>query len=361
MVCRGVLCWTVWHCLQQGITAGVAFARQTDVEGCFGVMAGEAWRPAMHGATNSTEVSWRLCQARCGLTPACARFTFAQSGACSLHDSTATVFAQALSISGPSMCGSIFNMQHATTADVPPVPQPKLLSFPSIPPEKNAPPTPLPAPSPPQAIGNQVGDVGEQTITSKGLFVSWKTLSALLLLGCLLLGAVAACALWLYARARSEDADDDKDDRERWPGRGSDLHLEEEVIYPSQTQIRWYPNLEHHPSFVEELLPMGLKGSVGNVVSPAARSSTMGAKTQRGSSVQPSARSERSLTLSWHCRVGDFVEVFSKNAGKWVRCQVVGIHGSRMTVAHGSSTRRIDLRDKDLNSYFRLVTHNMIT
>jgi hypothetical protein len=360
MVRQGVLCLTVWRCLHDEVLAGSAIARETNFEGCVGVVAGEAWQPAMLGATASSEVSWRLCQMRCGLTPACARFTFAQNGMCSLHDSTATVFLNALSISGPSVCGALLNMQQEATADALPVPQPKLLALPSgvLP----APaPAPLPASSPSHATGNQVGDASEKTVTSEGLFLSWKALCVLLLLGCLLLAAVAACALWLYAKAKSEDVDDVEENRERWMPRGSDLHLEEEVIYPSQTQIRWYPNLEQHPSFVEELLPMGLKGSVGNVLSSATSSGTLGATTQRGNSVQSSARSDRSLTLSWHCRVGDFVEVFSKGSGKWVRCQVVGIRGSRMTVAHGSSTRRINLRDGNLNSYFRLVTHDMIT
>jgi len=314
----------------------------------------------MFGATVSTEISWRLCQTRCGLTQACARFTFAQNGMCTLHDTKATVFLKALAISGPSVCGALLSMQQEGTADALPVPQPTLVSLPSDP-RANVPSPPLPAPSPMQATRNQVGDVGKKTLTSEGLFLSWKALCAVLLLGCLLLAVVAACALWLYAKAKSEDPGDVEDNREHWSHRGSDLHLEEEVIYPSQTQIRWYPNLEQHPSFVEELLPMGLKGSVGNVLSSAASSSTFGVSTQRGNRVQSSARSDRSLTLSWHCRVGDFVEVFSKGAGKWVRCQVVGIHGSRMTVAHGNSTRRINLRDRNLNSYFRLVTHNMMT
>lgn len=325
----------------------------------------------MRGATISTEVSWRVCQSRCSLTPACTRFTFTQNGTCSLHDNTATVFLTVQAISGPSVCGALLSMHQEATADVS-VPQPLLVAAPSSPPARAMPPAPLPAPSPPlppaplpapsppQTAGNQLRDVRKKAaVTSDGLFLSWRTLSVLLLLGCLLFAAVAACALWLYAKARSEDVDD-IEERERWLPRGSDLHLEEEVIYPSETQVRWYPNLEQHPSFVEELLPMGFKASVGNVLSSAGSSSSLNATNPRAGVVQSSARSDRSLTLSWHCRVGDFVEVFSKGAGKWVRCQVVGIHGSRMTVAHGSSTRRINLRDRDLNSYFRLVTHNMV-
>jgi len=335
MVCRGVLCLTVWHCLHQAVLVGSAIAGQTDLEGCLGVVAGEAWKPAMLGATVSTEISWRLCQTRCGLTLACAHFTFTQNGMCTLHDNKATVFLKAQAISGPSVCGGLLSL----------VPPPALVSIQSDL-HATVPPAPLPAPLPPQATDK------------KGLLLPWKALCAVLLLGCLLLAAVAACALWLYFKTKSEDVGDVQENRERWLPRGS---LEEEVIYPSQTQIRWYPNLEEHPSFVEELLPMGLKGSVGNVLSSPASASTFNATTGRGNRVQSSARSDRSLTLSWHCRVGDFVEVFSKGAGKWVRCQVVCIHGSRMTVAHGSSTRRINLRDRDLNSYFRLVTHSMIT
>jgi hypothetical protein len=207
--------------------------------------------------------------------------------------------------------------------------------------------------------------IGPEAMSSDGLFLSWKALSALLLFACLLCAGLAFCALWLYAKSRNEDVEDVPE--KGFGTRGVNFHQEEEVIYPEQTQIKWYPNIERHPSIVQEFLPKGLQDSVNTELTSAATSAvssnTLGATT-RASSMQSSARSDqshRSLTVSWHCRVGDSVEVFSKGAGKWIRCQVVSIHGSRMTVAHGNNTRRINLKDKDLTSYFRLVTHNIVT
>jgi len=382
MAYRGVLWLSFWHYLGTKVFVGFTNAEPTSLDGCLGVVAGEAWTPAMPGTGITTEVSWRVCQTRCGVTPACARFTFLQNGSCSLHGSKASLRAEVLAISGPSACGGLVDMQQSVAAaDVMPVP--RVAAFVS-PPQVTAAPLQMPglliSPAttkqllgshstvasvvpPPNPLPQQVGD---EQVSSDGVFLSWKALSALLLLACLLCAGLAFCALWLYAKERSEDADDVPEKGKRL--RDTDFHLEEEVIYPTQTQIRWYPNLERHPSFVEDLLPKGLRASVDTELTSAATSqassNTFGAGTQHVGSVQSSTRSDRShrsLTLSWHCRVGDSVEVFSKGAGKWIRCQVISIHGSRMTVAHGNNTRRIDLRDRDLHSYFRLKTHNIVT
>jgi len=362
MVRRGALWLAFWHYPGAKVFTGFAFAEQVGLDGCLGVVAGEAWEPALPGTSTSVEVGWQICQTKCSVTPECARFTFLQNGTCSLHGSKALLYAEVLAISGPPACGEMANMQQ-------PMPLPPAAAM--------SPSQTQPGLSTPQAMTKQLlgplGTVGvvppptglprmapDEQVSEDGLFLSWKALSALLLLACLLCAGLACCALWLYAKVRTEDADDSQEKGLRT--RGSDFHLEEEVIYPEQTQIRWYPNIERHPSFVEDLLPKGLKASVDS--SSAASSSTLGATTQRGTSMQSSTRSDRShrsLTVSWHCRVGDSVEVFSKGAAKWIRCEVVSINGSRMTVAHGNSTRRINLRDRNLNSYFRLVTHNIVT
>jgi len=331
MVCRCPLWLAFWHNLGTTVFAGFALAEQASLDGCLGVAAGAAWQPALPGTSISMEVGWQFCQGRCGLTLGCAHFTFIQNGTCSLHGGKALLRAEVLAISGPPACG-LQSMGPLKAVRV------------------VAPPTSLPQVAPDEAV------------SPDGVFLPWKTLSALLFLACLLCAGLAFCALWLYAKARNEDADDVQEKGLRT--RVSDFHLEEEVIYPENTQIKWYPNLERHPSFVEELLPKGLKVSVDSF--SAASSSTLGASTQCGTSVQSSThsgsdRSHRSLRMSWHCRVGDSVEVFSKGARKWIRCQVVSIDGSRMTVAHGNNTRRINLRDRELNSYFRLVTHNIVT
>jgi len=368
MVCRGVLWLAFWRCVDTNVFAGFAVAEQASLDGCLGVAAGEALKPAMPGTSNTMEISWHVCQARCSLTWECAGFTFLQNGTCSLHGSSAILHTKVLAISGPPACGS-------ASADAMPVPQAAVASLPQV----MLAPLQLPGLLTPQTTNKQLlGHVETASMVPlpttlpqvgpaepdppDGIFLTWKELSALLLLACLLCAGLAFCALWLYAQAKHEDADDVQD--RGFKTRGSDLHLEEEVIYPEQTQIRWYPNLERHPSFIEELMPRGLRASVDSPATSDASASTLGATNQRGGSVQPSSRSgrsHRSLTLSWHCRVGDSVEVFSKCAGKWVRCQIVSIHGSRMTVADGGNTRRINLRDRDLNSYFRPVSDNILT
>jgi len=360
MVCRCGLWLAFWHNPGTKVFAGFAFAEQASLDGCLGVVAGEAWEPALPGTSISMEVGWQICQGRCGLTLGCARFTFLQNGTCSLHGSKALLRSEVLAISGPPACGQMGHMLQSMPLLRAAVVSPPQLSGLPMPQATSTqllghlravsvvpPPTSLPQVAP------------HEPVSPDGVFLPWKTLSALLLLACLLCAGLAFCALWLYAKARNEDADDVQE--KGLTTRVSDFHLEEEVIYPEQTQIRWYPNLERHPSFVEELLPKGLKASVDS--SSAASSSTLGATTQCGTSVQSSTRSDRShrsLRMSWHCRVGDSVEVFSKGAGQWIRCQVVSIDGSRMTVAHGNNTRRINLRVSELNSYFRLVTHNIV-
>lgn len=364
------------------ISASVA---PPNVEGCLGVVVGFAWTPAMAGEGDTKELLWRECQVRCSAVVGCARFTYFQDQTCQLHSVYAIHKVPAANaISGMPTCGASSNFWNtdnplATVTGFPlSTSQFGLAEVVSAPGDvaqpmgaapiyimhsegEGSPPTDTREaedrtgiPIPDGSTNSWNSGKEAKSSTSHQVFSWWMPIVGLAVVGSCIFAFTA------IRRCQTEEEGNEVTDEERLgeqmlkrhrgPTRGAPL--DEEVMdyeYPDAQKIKWYPNIYRTPSIVEGLSPAGWKGSVETLVSTAGSS-------QVGHAIQRPAADELRNAI-WRCKVGDTVEVFSKSAGTWLPCTVEDVDQHRMTVVHGSLTRRINMLASDLHENFRLVQH----
>merc|ERR1711920_403877 len=111
-------------------------------------------------------------------------------------------------------------------------------------------------------------------------------------------------------------------------------HAEMEVLYPQPT-VAWYPNIERHPSFTDALSPLGFQPvslqPPRDKVQPDGGLHASRISTGTGGAVAVSSR-PNGQTPAQVCQVGDVVDVFSRSAGRWLRCEVAKVEGNSLVI-----------------------------
>ncbi|CAK0848355.1 unnamed protein product, partial [Prorocentrum cordatum] len=197
--------------------------------------------------------------------------------------------------------------------------------------------------------------------------------TAVLIIVCVLLVCAVCGIAFCHGRAEQFFNDDpsgsDQDSCQR-RGAKRTRQAEVEVLYPQPT-VDWFPNVARHPSFSDALSPIGFQ--------PVSQASlTVKVQPREGLEVPVSAYPAGDSTCtrgtsaaapgpmgqppSQACDVGDVVNVFSRGAGRWLQCEVAKVEGARVTVTHaaGQLTRRINLTDPDIRSYFRIASDSIM-